>query len=359
MILIENKGLDPYFNLAADEYFTNDSTESIITLWRNDNTIVVGKNQDTRSEINEPFVREKNIHVVRRVTGGGAVYHDLGNLNFSFFTPAEGQKVCDFKKFLNPIREVLSGLGIVAEFSGKNDLLIDGKKFSGNAQLIKKDRILHHGTLLFSSDVKILADCLNPNKQKLASHGVASVKSRVTTILESFASQRNTDLRNDGGTTEAGHSSDEHPGMTGRGAVLTFEEFYARLLNGLVEFFHIEEVRELNSEETAAIGKLADRKHRSKEWIYGASPSFNFSKSKYFAGCGNVTFYMALDDGRINDAMMMGDFIGARDVAELTETFIGKQVGDLGPILSAAEPEQYFLGINRAEFLDWIRDESH
>ena len=341
MILIENKSLDPYFNLAADEFFTNESAESIITLWRNDNTIVVGKNQDTRSEINEPFVREHGIHVVRRITGGGAVYHDLGNLNFSFFTPAEGQKICDFKKFLNPIREVLSELGIQAEFSGKNDLLIDGKKFSGNAQLIKKDRILHHGTLLFSSDVKILADCLNPNKQKLASHGVASVKSRVTTIAESFAAQKNT-VRH--------HFDGEN------GAVLTFEEFYTRLLNGLVKYFHIKEVRGLNSTETTAIGKLADAKHRTTEWIYGASPSFNFSKSKYFEGCGTITLYMAVNSDMICDAVLTGDFIGARDASELAETLIGKRFGELSALLSAADPELYFLGINRTEFLDWIRD---
>ena len=324
MILIENRKLDPYFNLAADEYLTKESKESIITLWRNDNTIVIGKNQNTTQEINESFVREKNINVARRITGGGAVYHDLGNLNFSFITPANGQKVCDFKRFLDPIRQALSGLGISAEFSGKNDLLIDGKKFSGNAQLIQRDRVLHHGTLLFSSDVKIIAECLNPDKKKLAKHGVASVKSRVTTIAENIEGN------------------------------ITFDEFYNHLRSELVKFFGIEEIRGLNAKESDDIQLLSDTKHRTKEWIYGASPIFNYSKTNYFPGCGSVTFYLEIGDDIIQNVMILGDFIGARDVSELEAFLIGKHRDEIHQIVSDADVESFFLGIDRVELVDWL-----
>ena len=148
MLLIYNEKTNPYFNLAMEEYFLKNTKEDLFLLWRNESAIIVGKNQNTLSEINYEYVKEHDIKVVRRQSGGGAVFHDLGNICFTFIA-CNNNHFSDFKRFTMPIVDALKGLGVNAEFSGRNDLLIDGQKFSGNAQYNYKDRVMHHGTLLF------------------------------------------------------------------------------------------------------------------------------------------------------------------------------------------------------------------
>ena len=159
MLLIYNERTNPYFNLAMEEYFLKNTNEDLFLLWRNESAIVVGKNQNTLSEINYEYIKEHDIKVVRRQSGGGAVFHDLGNLCFTFIA-CNNNSFSDFKRFTMPIVEALKGLGINAEFSGRNDLLIDGQKFSGNAQYNYQNKVMHHGTLLFSSEINDVSAAL-------------------------------------------------------------------------------------------------------------------------------------------------------------------------------------------------------
>ncbi|MEG0331764.1 MAG: lipoate--protein ligase family protein, partial [Clostridium sp.] len=161
MIFIYNKSTDPYFNLAAEEYVLKNFNDDCFMLWRNSKAVIIGKNQNAIAEINRDYVTSNNIPVVRRLSGGGAVFHDLGNVNFTFITNDTDDFV-NFGKFTEPIIGVLKdNLSINAELSGRNDLTIDSKKFSGNAQYNYKNRVLHHGTLLFSSSIDNISESLN------------------------------------------------------------------------------------------------------------------------------------------------------------------------------------------------------
>ncbi|PKP15313.1 MAG: lipoate--protein ligase, partial [Bacteroidetes bacterium HGW-Bacteroidetes-22] len=184
MLCIKDSNTDPYFNLAADEYVMKNFKEDCFMLWRNEPSIIVGKHQNTLAEINVDYVKENSIKVVRRITGGGAVFHDLGNLNFTFIRNSEEGAQVDFRKFTQPIIDVLQKIGINAVFEGRNDLTIDGKKFSGNAEHVWKKRTLHHGTLLFSAVITDLSAALKVNPLKFNDKAVKSVRSRVTNISE-------------------------------------------------------------------------------------------------------------------------------------------------------------------------------
>ncbi len=183
MLYIRNESTNPFLNLALEEYlFTLDVDNDYILLWQNEPTIVVGKYQNTAEEINSKYVKENVTHAVRRITGGGAVYHDLGNLNFTFINKGTGKKEIDFRKFTIPIVKALACFGIKAELSGCNDITIDQKKFSGNAQYVKQEKVLHHGNLLFNPKMEELAKALKVTEDKFQSKGIKSVRLRVTNI---------------------------------------------------------------------------------------------------------------------------------------------------------------------------------
>ncbi|HCX64921.1 MAG TPA: lipoate--protein ligase, partial [Eubacteriaceae bacterium] len=173
----------PYYNMALEEYLMQEMPkDDYVFFYIHSPSIIIGKHQNTIEEINQEYVNENNIFISRRLSGGGAVYHDEGNLNFSFVMKAENKDINNFKKFTQPIILALKELGIESELSGRNDLTIDGKKFSGNAQYARKGRLLHHGTLLFDSTMSNLSKSLNVKELKIKSKGVKSVKSRVTNI---------------------------------------------------------------------------------------------------------------------------------------------------------------------------------
>ena len=182
MLLIINDSSDAYYNLAAEEYLIDHFNEDVVMLWRNDNTVVIGKNQNTMEEINKEYVEENSISVVRRLTGGGAVFHDMGNVNYTIIQSYREGLFSNYEYFTEAVRDFLHSLGVRAELSGRNDLMIEGKKFSGNAQCVRNGRMMHHGTLMFSSDVKDISGALTPNAKKFESKGVKSVQSRVTNI---------------------------------------------------------------------------------------------------------------------------------------------------------------------------------
>ena len=197
MLYIKSKNsTDPHFNLAMEEYVLKylNLAEEYLLLWQNEPAIIIGRHQNTLEEVNMDYTRENNIHVVRRLSGGGAVYHDLGNLNFTFIRRAIRSELLDLKSFTQPVIHALKKLGVNAEVSGRNDLTIEGKKFSGNAQYLYKNNILHHGTLLFDSDLSELNKALRVRADKIESKGIKSVRSRVTNIREHIKGDQDTNI---------------------------------------------------------------------------------------------------------------------------------------------------------------------
>ena len=324
MEYIINDCHDPYFNLALEEYlFQLDDNNSYFWLWQNDNTVVIGKNQNAFHEVNHDFMKKNKIKLARRITGGGAVYHDLGNLNFSFVVPSNNKKDYDFKHFTGQISKALKTFDIEAEHSGRNDLLIDGKKFSGSAQFIGKSKILHHGTLLFSPDFEIIEKCLTPSKEKLKAHSVSSVKSRVTSISNHLPIKMN------------------------------IVEFKDKFVREFLNDYNNVNVRRLTADEIEAINKLRTEKFSTYEWIYEASPNFNYSKTMRFENCGVINFSMNLKSGIIDNCKITGDFFGSGDISEL-EQLLENKVFSREQILTAiasVDLQYYFNNLSPENFL--------
>lgn len=316
MLLINNTNTNAYFNLAMEEYFLKNTNEDIFLLWQNENSIIVGKNQNTLSEINYDYVKENNIKVVRRLSGGGAVFHDLGNINFTFIS-CNDNSFSDFKKFTMPIVEALKELNVHAEFSGRNDLLIDGQKFSGNAQYNYKNKVMHHGTLLFSSEINDLSNALKVKPSKFQGKSVKSVKSRVTNI--------------------SSHLDKE---MT----VLEFKDYLMDFINKRDENSHF---YELNDKDIESINKLVEEKYSTWEWNFGYSPKYSLNNELKYPG-GNVEFSLDVHDGLIKDIKFFGDFFGKEDISFIEDKLRNVKHNEYS-IKSALEDvdiNNYFLNCN-------------
>lgn len=326
MIYIEEQSTDCYFNLALEEYvFTSlNPSEDYFLLWRNDNTIVVGRHQNTIEEINGDYVKEHGIHVVRRLTGGGAVYHDLGNLNFTFVAGRENRASFDFGFFTRPVIRALASLGVKAEFNSRNDLVIAGRKFSGNSQFVRGDRVLHHGTLLFSSDLDVVSRALRVKEDKIASKAVKSVRAHVTNI------------------------SQHTPGP------ITMEDLKNALLLSVSSGTKLTR-RALTKADLAAVNALRAEKYGTWEWNFGNSPAFHLRKERRFAG-GGVTVFVQAARGRISALRFRGDFFGAENLSPLEEGLKGVplEAGALSRALSRLNAASYFERITNQELLELI-----
>ena len=316
MLLINNTNTNAYFNLAMEEYFLKNTNEDIFLLWQNENSIIVGKNQNTLSEINYDYVKENNIKVVRRLSGGGAVFHDLGNINFTFIS-CNDNSFSDFKKFTMPIVEALKELNVHAEFSGRNDLLIDGQKFSGNAQYNYKNKVMHHGTLLFSSEINDLSAALKVKPSKFEGKSVKSVKSRVTNI-----------------------SSHLDKKMT----VLEFKDYLMDFINKRDENSHF---YELNDKDVESINKLVEEKYSTWEWNFGYSPKYSLYNELKYPG-GNVEFSLDVHDGLIKDIKFFGDFFGKEDISFIENKLRNVKHNEysIKSALENVDINNYFLNCN-------------
>jgi lipoate-protein ligase A len=244
MKTIINDSLDARYNLALEEHVLKNRKEDFVFLWQSDNSVIIGKNQNTADEINAEYVEQENVNVVRRISGGGAVYHDLGNINFSYIVN-DNNGSNTFRKFTSYVIEALKSYDIPAEFSGKNDILVNGMKISGNAQAIHVNRILHHGTLLFNSDLTKLGKILKPKMDKLESNGVSSIESRVTNILSYFK----------------------------EGYAPTIAEFKDKLLKKLLQIRDEDSIMpvniyELSENDKSAIDYLIKNKYSTDAWNY-------------------------------------------------------------------------------------------
>ncbi len=287
MLIVKRHRTDPYFNLAAEEYFLKEFTEDIFMLWRNEPAIIVGKHQNTISEINIDYVKENNIRVVRRLTGGGAVFHDLGNLNFTFIQNDKDHTKNDFRKYTKPILDVLLALGIDARFEGRNDLTIDGRKFSGNAETVWKERVLHHGTLLFSATMADLGQALRVDPAKFQDKAVKSVRSRVTNISE--------------------HLKDP----------MDVLEFSDLILNHIVGTYPDAVSYELTDDDHEKIEELVKVRYGTWEWNFGNSPGYNFRKVVRTEQSGTIEFCMDVKNGVIIQTRIYGDYFSHNDPKEI------------------------------------------
>lgn len=295
MLHIPNPCTDPCYNLALEEYFLKHAplADDLVILWQNAPTVVIGRNQNLAAEINHAFIKERNIQVVRRLSGGGAVYHDLGNLNFTFITALSTVGRNNFAHFTRSVIAALSKFGAKAEFTGRNDLTIDGQKFSGNAQYIHRDRLLHHGTLLFDSDMSILAQALAGTDAKHTRPAVSSVRSRVTTLRQHLPPD------------------------------VTLAAFEAALLQTIfAEVGEPYRSYELTKLDRQSIETLADKRYRDPVWTHGKHTPYNHAVKQTFSG-GTVQVLLLVEQETVRQCMICGDFFAAGDVDKLADSLLG------------------------------------
>ena len=318
---------DPAFNLAAEQYvFENlPKDRNYFMLWQNDNAVIIGKYQNTLAEINQPYVEAHKIKVVRRLSGGGAVFHDLGNLNYTYITDAGELETLNMRVFCEPIVKALSEFGVTAEINGRNDMTIHGKKFSGNAQYIRHGRVMHHGTLLYNSDLSAVSKALQVDPEKIRAKGMESVRSRVTNIRR--------------------YLKEDVPLFAFREMLLSFirrgteSEEYA---------FSEKNLREIE--------RIKQERYDTWEWNYGKSPECSILKSARVEGCGIIEVYLETDHSLITDVSFRGDFFSTRDPEELIPNFIGKKpdADGFSQALEGIDVEKYFTGLTKEQMLSLL-----
>jgi len=317
---------DPAFNLAAEQYVFDSLPRDrmYLMLWQNDNAIIIGKHQNTAAEINEAFVRSHGIRVVRRLSGGGAVYHDLGNLNYTLISDAQGSEL-DLGVFCRPVIRALQKLGVDAQLNGRNDMTIGGQKFSGNAQYRKEGRVMHHGTILFDSDMSVLADALQVDEEKMKAKGVKSVRSRVTNVRPHLP------------------------------ADMTLPRFRSALLESILEEMPGTEY-ELTEKDLAAIEATRRQRYATWEWNYGRSPGCDLKLRRRFEGCGTVEVFLTLNHGSIEAISFRGDYFSAEEPAVLEALLVGcpRDAGALTQRLQNTDVGRFFHGLTTEQLIDLL-----
>jgi lipoate---protein ligase len=323
-----NKSTNPYFNLALDEYALKhmNMDEDFFFLWRNEPSVIIGKNQNTVEEINQAFIDNNNIKVARRVSGGGAVYHDLGNLNFTFIINVDDPGEVNYKKYVQPVIDALNEMGVKAEASGRNDILINGLKISGNAQRMANKKLMHHGTLLYDVNMEDLVQALNVAPDKYISKGVKSVRSRVTNIKEHLPKSND---------------------------ILDFWDSLHFFLSNKGKDKEIV----LSEKEIAKIEFEAMNRFATWDWIYGKSPEFNFVNKKRFDG-GKLEIKADVEHGHLQSIRFMGDYLGLKDVDSIEARLKNVRFhrADVDHILNDYDLTTYFGNITKEEILSLMFD---
>ncbi len=328
MIFVDNeKVTDPRLNLAIEEHLLRGQPtgEDILLFYINEPSILIGRYQNAWEEINHTYVDEHGIHVVRRLSGGGAVYHDPGNLCFSLVTRGGKEDVLNFKKFTSPVIRALRKMGIPAELGGRSDILVSGRKISGNAIYSTKQGTVCHGTMLFKTDLSILSEALNVKAGEIESRGIKSVRSQVANISEFM---------------------DE---------LMDIETFRQRLLQGIFDGSEEIPQYQLTAADWEAIEKYSNERYMTWEWNYGKSPAFNVRKTRRFAS-GEIDAHIMVQDGVIQSVKLFSDFIGQEEVTSLEARLSGVRYDgkDLSAALSDIDVASYFGGLSNAELIDFF-----
>ena len=290
MELFINNNLDAAYNLALEEVLTRNYPTGFLMLWRNANAIIVGRNQNTAAEVDSAYAKANGIQIVRRMTGGGAVYHDFGNINYTICASGRQLEESAFSRNAACVVEALRRMGVAAEFSGRNDIIVDGKKISGSAKTVLNSRTLFHGTLLFDTDLSVLTKVLTPDPDKIRAKGIKSVRSRVGNLREYF------------------------PDMHVEEFIAAFTNEVIAVNNAVLE--DIPEDLKLEAE------MLANEKYRSWQWNFGTPMSYSFSKKRRF-DFGSVQVNFNVKDNCIADLAVCGDFFGSRDISVLCRELEG------------------------------------
>ena len=328
MVYIQSPSTDAEFNLALEQYVFDemDPSREYFMLWQNASAIIVGKNQNTVEEINRKYVEDHGIQVVRRLSGGGAVYHDMGNLNFTFIRHGGDTANMDLHAFCQPIARALHQLGVDAQVNGRNDITIDGRKFSGNSQYVKKGRIMHHGTLMFDSDLSVVSDCLQVSKDKIESKGVKSVRSRVTNIREHLP----------------------------EGQDITLQDFWETLVRFMEEESGGMERYELTQEDLARVEQIRAQRYGRWQWNYGYSPRYSLRKERRIEGVGKILVSMDVKDGCLEQMEFYGDYFGSEDGADVAAVLKGcaMERQALTERLAQIDLERYFHRLSVMQLVD-------
>ena len=325
MRYLKNPSTNPYYNMAFDEYCLESLPidEPVFFLWQNRPAVIVGYNQEVNTEVNLNYLKEKGIDLVRRVTGGGAVYHDLENLNYTIVGRSEDLER-DYPEYAALMMKALQALGVPATLSGRNDILVEGKKVSGFAKRVCKNRLMVHGTLMYNVDVDVLTHVLNPSKTKLQSKGIASVRSRVTNLCNYL------------------------PKLS------DIQAFKNRLEEILSNNYSDAEYK-LSEADLAHIQQLTDEKFATWEWNYGRSPKATLVHSARLA-CGTVEIHLTLAENRIASCRFGGDFLGNLPASDIEKALTGipYEINEIRKCLSKLEISRYFDRVSADNLLEMM-----
>lgn len=316
MRYLKNSNTDPYYNMAFDEYCLESLPidEPVFYLWQNRPAVIVGFNQEVNTEVNLDYLKANDIALVRRVTGGGAVYHDFGNLNYTIVGRSEDLER-DYPQYASMMMEALQTLGVPATLSGRNDILVGGKKVSGFAKRVCKNRLMVHGTLMYKVDLEVLAKVLHPSATKLQSKGIASVRSRVTNLCEHLP-------------------------------MLADIQTFSQRLEEILSCNRSDMEYKLSDHELANIRQLRDEKFAQWEWNYGRSPKATLTHSARLA-CGTVEIHLTLKENRIFSCQFGGDFLGNLPASEVEKALQGVsyEADAIRECLSQMKISHYFDGV--------------
>lgn len=329
MKYIVNTSNDPAYNVALEAYAFQKLTDidEIFILWINEPAIIIGRHQNTIQEINKEFIDQNGIHVVRRLSGGGAVYHDLNNLNYTIISNNTQEGAFDFQTFSKPVIDTLAKLGVKAEFTGRNDLEINGQKFAGNAQAYYKGRMMHHGCLLFDVDMSVLGQALKVSKDKIESKGIKSVRARVTNIVD--------------------HLSDK----------ITVQEFSDAILAQVKEEYPEMDEYVLSDAELSEIQAMRDNQFATWDWTYGKAPEYTIERGVRYPA-GKITTYANVENSTIKSVKIFGDFFGVKPVDDIEKMLEGVRYDykDVLAALKTVDTSQYFSRMTPEEITKAIVD---